>query len=285
MVLRRGCPVLLLLLLSAVCTPPAVSAQSALRRGAAVQAVPLAKHGQLLFGLGFAYEPGVTAPLIAVTGDLFRWGIMQLTYAIADGVILELRGDPYRVLSVERFGEPLIEPDDGAENGKITGAGDYFADVSFRLLGGPTGFAMGGRLGVSIPSSDEAEGLGTNTTDVRATLLGSYGRGPLRITGDLGLAILEAPVDFFEQNDVIAYSAELLYRPLQMLPMRVFVGINGRASIRATVPPGTEDTGKVMLGLDYRTGRFLVDLGGGFGYVENSPDWSVATGAALVLGG
>lgn len=259
-------------------------AQNALRRGAAVQPVAFVKKGDLLLGLGAGYAADVSVPLIAVEGNMTRVGTLQISYAVADRVIVELHGDPYLSLTVDTMGAPPIEPDEGVFDGKSTGAGDFGFGFSFLPFGDADGFAAGGRLEFNIPDSNQAEGLGTNTTNIRLTVLGSYGRGPLLITGDFGIAILEAPLENFEQNDVIAYSAEFLYALSPAVPLRLYAGVVGRASTRGVVPIGTEDLGEVRLGLDYGLGRWLLDLAGLVGYAGNSPDWGVNGGVSFLIG-
>ncbi|NIR45663.1 MAG: hypothetical protein GWN99_14785 [Gemmatimonadetes bacterium] len=265
---------------------PAVPAESqnALVRDAPIQPVVLAKRGHMIFGVGALYERNVVIPLLDARGDLETFGRLQISWAIADGLIISLEGDAYKVLNVDTLGMPLVTPDEGLADGESSGAGNVSADVTFKALGDADGFAFGGRLRFDIPSSNQAEGLGTNTTNVRMTLLGSYGGGPLRFTGDAGLAILEAPLENFEQNDVFAYSAQFLYDLGLPQRLRVRAGAYGRASTRQRVPVGTEDIGELMLGLDFRLGSWLVDFGGFAGYAGNSGDWGLAGGVALLIG-
>ncbi|NIN72397.1 MAG: hypothetical protein GTO46_10870 [Gemmatimonadetes bacterium] len=258
-------------------------AQSALRRGAPVQALALAKNGDLLVGFGAAYEENVMSPLVAVEGDLTRVGVLQLSWAIADRVVLEFHGDAYRALTIDNMGRPPVEPDEGLADGKSTGAGNLCVGISVLVLGDAEGFGLGGRFQFHIPSSNQAEGLGSNTTDVSVTLLGSYGSGPLIATADAGIAILEAPLENFEQNDVIAYNAEVLYSPVAARPLRLFAGVTGRASVRSRVPVGTEDLGELLLGADYRLGRWLIDTSGFVGYAGNSAAWGIRGGVAALF--
>ncbi len=67
--------------------------------------------------------------------------------------------------------------------------------------------------------------------------------------------------------------------------LRLYAGVDGRASIRTTVPPGTEDLGVARFGVDFRLGSWLLDAGGLVGYAGNSASWGVSGGAAFALGG
>lgn len=275
--------VLLSVLLVLVTTPG--FAQNALRRGAVIQPVALAEKGDLLLGFGAGYEADVNVPLLSIEGDLARIGILQLSWAVGDRVLLEVWGDAYRALTVDSMGSaPPVEPDEGVADGKSTGAGDFGAVITFLVFGGEQGFGIGGRLGFNIPDSNQAEGLGTNTTNIGMSLLGSYGRGPFLITGDVGIGILEAPLENFEQNDVIIYSAEVLYSIAGAQTLRAYASIGGRASTRGEVPVGTEDLGVVGIGADYRFSRWRLDAAGLVGYAGNSPSWGVTAGVALLFG-
>jgi hypothetical protein len=230
-------------------------AQPVLRRDAPVQPLQLVRKGELLVGAGVGYEADVKVPLIAVGGDLARWGVLQLSYGVADGVVITVQGDSFRELSVDSMGTlptdslgvPLVTPDDGLADGKSAGAGDFRVGIAFRIFGADRGPFVGGRFQFNVPDSNQAEGLGTNSMMMRASVLGGYGNGPLDLTADLGIAILEAPAESFEQNDVVAYSAELLYTSPRPSRLRLFAAADGRASTRGRVPPGTEDLGDVGL--------------------------------------
>ncbi len=264
--------------------PSQADAQVSLRRSAPLQPVALARKGDLLIGIGGAYEADVHAPLVSVDGDLARVAVVHLLYAVADGVLLEVRGDPYQVLNVDSLGVPIIEPDESPIGGSASGAADFRAAVSFLLFGDDQGLAAGGRFEFNLPDSDESKGLGTNSLNIRFGVLGAFRRGPLVFTADVGFAILEAPVDNFEQNDVLAYSAELLYSTALARPLRLYLGVDGRASTRSSVPLGTEDLGTVRFGADLRLGRWLLDAGGLVGYAGNSASWGLTGGAAFLLG-
>lgn len=284
-------PLLALATLAAGVTT-AHSAQTSLRRAASVQPVAQVARGDVLLGLGAAYESAVRAPLIAAAGDLGRFGIVDIAYGLADGVVIEVSGDAYRVFRVEGGQSAAgLAAADGVEaldedilDGVSTGAGDFLVGVTFQALGSARGPSLGGRFLFAIPSSDEDQGLGTNSMSIRMSVLGSYGWDRVRLTGDMGVAILEAPVEHFEQNDVFVYSAELLYSPSPFHPLRIFAAVDGQASTRGRVPLGTEDLGRLNLGADYRVGRWLLDAFGVLGYAGNSADWGVGGGVALVLG-
>lgn len=266
-------------------TAPAAQSQPRLRRSPPVQPVAGVEKGDLLIGIGAGHAGNYRFPLLDLEGDLATIGDVEIAYAPADGVLIEFRTSLYRALTVERIGSsPPVTPDEGLADGKSTGSANLRLITLFRLLGDAEGLAGGLHLEFEVPSGNQSEGLDTNTADVRVSGLVSYGHGRLRATADAGIAILEAPVENFEQNDVIVYSAELLFGVSDHVPIRLYAGLDGRVSTRQTVPVGTEDLGELRVGGDYPLGRWLLDAGASIGFAGISPDWAVGGGISLTVG-
>lgn len=273
-----------LALFVALALPVGVTGQ--MRRDPSVQPVAEIRRGDLLVGVGLSYGANQTFPLLGLRGDLLSVGRLTLAYGLADAVILEIRGDLQNVLYLEpdpdaapERPEPAVPLDPGTLDGTTHDFGDFRIGVLFAPIGSKEGLSAGGRLEVKLPNSDETRGIGTNTTDVRLSLLGGFGCGPVRATADLGVAILEAPLEGFEQNDVVVYSAELLYRMLEGR-IRLALGLDGRAATRGHVLLGTEDLGEIRAGGEYAAGRLALDGEVALGYAGTSPDWAFRIGAA-----
>ncbi len=249
-------------------TPWPAAAQ--LRRDPSVQPIAEARAGDLLIGLGASYGARQSFPLSGLTGDLLSLGRITFAYAPAEALVIELRGDLQNVLHISGRDSSHVDLQDGVADGTTNDFG----------VGGDSGLSGGIRVEVKLPNSNETKGIGTNTTDVRLSVLGSYGAGDLRLTGDLGIAILEAPLENFEQNDVVVYSAELLYRP-RGGSWRLGLGIDGRAATRDRVLVGTEDLGEVRGIAEYGSGAWVLDLEGAVGYAGTSPDWAVRGGVSF----
>jgi len=254
-----------------------VAAQA--RRQAVVQPVPEVRRGDLLLGVGVHRGFDATFPLGDLSGDLWSWGRLTLAYGLADRVLLEIEGDAWRVLSIERRGAAAIPLDPGVDDGTTSDAGDFEIAVGFMPIGGPRGLSGGARIGVRLPNSDERKGIGTNTTDVGLAGLLSWGAQAWRLTGRLGVGILEAPLDRFEQNDVLEYGFEAT---IDIAPRaRAALGVEGRASTRDVVPLGTEDLAELRATLDWRArGAWGVDLAISRGLAGSRADWSVGAGVS-----
>lgn len=253
--------------------------QAQIRRDPPIQPVGEVAVGSWLVGLGAAHAADIYFPVSGLGGDLGSLGSLTLAYGLAPRAILEIRGDLYRRLSI-RHREPSSVPlDPEVEAGSTRDVGDFRLGLTLAPLGASRGLSAGGRLEVTLPNSSERKGIGTNTTDVRLSLLAGYGSGSVRVTGDMGVAILEAPLETFKQNDVFVYSAEILYRPAGEA-FRVSLGLDGRANTRAKIPLGTEDRGEVQLGAEYGGKRWLADARLAIGYVSEGPAWAIAGGVA-----
>lgn len=238
--------------------------------------------GELLVGLGAGHEADVDFPLSGLSGDLTRVPAVTLSYAFAPGAVFLLRGDAYRRLAVERRRPSAVPLDPGVDDGVTTDAGDFRLGTLFRVAGRAEGLSGGLHLEVKLPNSDEAKGIGSNTTDVELSAFGSWGEAPWRANASVGVGILEAPVERFEQNDVVVYAGELVWRR-PGLPYRLELGATGRASTRGSVPLGTEDRGRLAARAAWLSGPWQLDGGLALGYAGTSPDWAVEVGLARVL--
>lgn len=252
-----------------------------LRRDATIPYVPDAP-GRLLVGAGAAWEFDRAFPLSGLGGDLARLGVSTLAYSFAPGAVFRVQGDVRRVLSIEARRGSAVPLDEDVEDGTTSDVGDFRLAALFRVLGAARGPSAGVHLEATLPNSDEAKGIGTNTTDVRTTLFGSWGREAFRATGEVGVAILESPVETFEQNDLVAYAAEALLRP-SSAPLRVSLSVRGRANTRDLVPPGTEDRGRVRLRAELAAGPWRLDGGASRRYAGPGEDWGLELGVARVL--
>lgn len=232
-------------------------------------------------GLGAARAVDAPFPLTGLEGDLLRFPV-ALSYSFAPGAVFYVRGDAYRRLEVERRAPTVVDLDPGVDDGVTTDAGDFHVGTLFRILGAAEGLSAGLHLDVTLPSSDERKGIGTNTTDVAISAFGSWADGPWRASADLGVGILEAPVDRFVQNDVVVYAAELTWRS-PAGPWRLGVEAAGRAGTRGVIPLGTQDRGRVAGRAEWLRGPWRLDGGAAVGYGENGPAWSLEVGLARLF--
>ena len=98
----------------------------------------------------------------------------------------------------------------------------------------------------------------------------------------MGEAILQAPLEMFKQNDLVAYGVEILYQ-LPFRPLRLGFSSSGLANTRRSLPLGTEGRGSLHLGADYHLGGWLLDIAGSRGFAGNSPHFQVEGGISRLL--
>lgn len=255
-----------------------------MRRDPAVPHASSVRAGQLLLGAGFGWDGDRNFPLSGLRGDLLRVGTLTVAYAVADGVLLEVRGDAYHVLHIHQRGPSHVPLAPGVADGTTTDAGDFRIATVARLVGGASGLSAGLDVAVKLPNSQQTRGIGLNTTDFEGSAFGSWGSRRVRLTGELGIGILTAPLRTFIQDDVLLYGAELLWDPDGPggLPRLAF-GVRGRANTRNVVPVGLEDRGTASVGLDWKRGGWLLDGSVLAGYAADSPDFGVRVGIARLL--
>ena len=137
--------------------------------------------------------------------------------------------------------------------------------------------AIGLRFGVGLPNTDQARALGTNQTNTFAAVLAGKHFGRLNLFGNLGMAILPAPLERFSQNDVLLYGVAGLFEVNHRVNL---VGeINGRENMRdRRVPLGTESQGQGRFGVQIKVGGLRWDLAGVKGFRPFSPRSGITFG-------
>ena len=253
------------------------------RRSAPIQPVSEVTQGDLLLGLGAAGSWGGSYPLSGFGGDVLGLGDVTIGYGLGDRALVQLRGVVRQRLTIRERGLPSIPLDPSTIDGTSWDAGDFRLSTVFAPIGSREGFSAGALIEVKLPNTDHEKGIGSNTTDFAFSALGSWGSGRTRATGALGVAILEAPLDDFVQNDLVAYAFDLAYRASGRL--RLSIGATGLANLLDNPPLGTESRGGMAATAEWRSGGWLIDVGVHRGYAGASPDWRLEAGAAWLASG
>jgi len=257
-------------------SPEPLTAQ--LRREAPVQPVSTVLSGDLLVGMGVSYATGGTYPLSGFTGDLLSIPEVTVAYGLGDRALISVSGAVFQRLSIRERSEPSVTLDPDTADGSTSDFGDFRIATAFAPLGSADGFSAGGLVEVTLPNSDEKQGIGTNTTDVVIGLLGSWGSPSWRATGTIGVGILQVPLHQFVQDDPFAYALDVLFHASSRI--RLSVGLRGRVNTRSSIPLGTESRGAGTVGAEWLAGAWRLDTTLSRGYAGNTPDWRVAAGAA-----
>jgi hypothetical protein len=264
----------------------------ALARTAAAQQRPLLTEdpepigvGRVLIEGGFDYSVNQKYTVSGLEGNLLRLPLVGVSVGISSIAELQLDGGFYNRLALDsRRAAPLSH--------MLTVEGDSTHDVEdlviglkIRLLPEAAGRpALAFRFATKLPNAQNESGLGLDTTDFFASLLGAKTVQSIRVVGNLGIGILADPVRGDRQNDVLTYGLSFARAVTNQAEL---VGeLNGRVSTRSgPAIPGTESRGVLNLGARYTTGSFRVDGGfflglnpvdptigfsGGFTYVFNA---------------
>jgi hypothetical protein len=262
----------------------------ALARPASAQQRPLATEdpetigaGRLLIEGGFDLARKQQYPVSGLTGNLLRLPTIGISTGISSIAELQIDGGLHDRLSItNRKDAPL--------SSLVTAAGDSTTDVQdvvvatkIRFLAEtPSRPAFGIRLATKLPNASNESGLGTDTTDFYATILGAKTVQSIRLVGNLGVGIMGDATVGNRQNDVLLYGFSFARA---MTNAAELVGeLNGRVSTRrGTAFPGTESRGLLKFGGRFTRGAIRFDGGIYFGMTSIDPTLGVTAGLTYVF--
>ncbi len=228
--------------------------------------------GTLRTEIGFDFLQDVGFPLSGLRGDETSVGVVDLRMGVGKIVEVEVEGALQNFLDVKSQGTSFVP------NLSLTGVnsthdtGDFTLATKIRLIkneGKRPGIAF--KFGFIMPNSNQARGIGTNTTNVFALVALEEQIRKLSVFGNLGLEILQAPNALFTQNDVLMYGGAFKYPILRRVDL---VGeVNGLYSSRSINDAliGTQSTGQARVGLQITVGGFTWDLAGVRGLNKYDP--------------
>ena len=249
-----------LLLIAGLALAAACQAQDRPLRTVDAETIPA---GALRTQVGFDFLQDVGFPLSGLRGDETSVGVLDLRMGVGKIVELEVEGSIQNFLDVKSQGTSFVP------NLQLTGVnsthdtGDFTLATKIRILkteGKRPGLAF--KFGFVMPNSNQARGIGTNTTNVFAMIALEEQIRKLSVFGNLGLEILQAPNALFSQNDVLIYGGAFKYPIHRWVDL---VGeVNGLYSSRSANNAliGTQSTGQARLGLQITAGGFTWDLAG-----------------------
>ena len=142
--------------------------------------------------------------------------------------------------------------------------------------------AIGFRFATKLPNASNESGLGLDTTDFFASLLGAKTVESVRVVGNVGVGILTDPTGGNRQNDVLTYGLSFARALTQQAEL--VAELNGRASTRrGDAFPGTESRGSLKLGGRYTYGSVRLDAGVFFGLTTLDPTVGFTAGFTYVF--
>ena len=233
-------------------------------------------------GLDLAHDQQY--PVSGLKGNLLSVPTIGISVGLSSIAELEIDGGFYDRLNItsRNPNAPLVS--------LLTVAGDSTHDVADTIIGTKIRLlsetanrpAFGIRFATKLPNASNESGLGLDTTDFFATLLGAKTVQSIRVVGNIGVGILGDPTNGNRQNDDLTYGLSFARAMTQEAEL---VGeLNGRVSTRKGVAfPGTETRGLLKLGGRYTHGMLRVDAGIYFGLTTVDPTIGFTTGFTYVF--
>jgi hypothetical protein len=239
--------------------------------------------GRLLVEAGFDYGRSIDYPASGLEGHLLRLPLFGVSVGISSIAEIQIDGGLHNRLTITaRDVAPLSD--------MVTATGDSTSSVEDLVIGTKVRIvpetasrpAFGLRFATKLPNASNESGLGLDTTDFFASVLGAKTVQSVRVVGNVGLGILGDPTRGDRQNDVLTYGVSFARALTQAF--EVVGEVNGHISTRSgTPPPGTESRGTARLGTRYTIGSWRGDAALLFGTTSRDPSIGIAAGFTYVF--
>jgi hypothetical protein len=266
------------------------AATAALAGTAAAQQRPLITEdpetigaGRVLVEAGFDAAHDQQYPVSGLTGNLIRLPTVGISVGLSSIAELQIDGGFYSRLSITgRQPAPL--------SSALTFTGDRTHDVEDTIVATKIRIvpeaanrpAVGIRFATKLPNASNESGLGLDTTDFYASLLGAKTVQSIRVVGNVGVGILADPTVGSRQDDVLTYGVSFARAVTQAA--EVVGEVNGRVSTRSGGSlPGTESRGLLKLGGRFTAGMLRLDAGVFFGLTTVDPTIGATVGFTYVF--
>ena len=244
--------------------------------------VDIIPPGSLRLEAGIDFLQDAKLPLSGLKGDLTRVGVISINIGLSPNVEFQIDGVAQNVLSInsQTLPSPItlgFVPGTNSTND----IGDFTLSTKIKLRSETRHSpALGFRLGIQLPNSNQARGIGINQTNAFGTILfgKKFGKdGRVNLFGNVGIGILTAPLAEFTQNDVLLYGFAGIFRVHSQF--NIAAEVNGRVNTRGgSASLGTESQSEARLGMQIKASGLRFDLAGIAGLSEFSPRSGVTFG-------
>jgi hypothetical protein len=239
--------------------------------------------GRILAEAGLDYGRDVSYPASGLEGNLLRLPLVGLSIGVSTIAEVQIDGGFYNRLSIsEREVAPLSDMVT-ATGDSTSSVEDWSIGMKVRLLSETASRpAFGFRFATKLPNASNESGLGLDTTDFFASVLGAKTVQRIRFVANVGLGILGDPTRGDSQNDVLTYGFSMARALTQAAEI---VGeINGHIdTAEGAPPPGTGSRGQVRLGARYTVGGWRGDVAVLLGVSSRDPSVGFAAGFTYVF--
>lgn len=254
-------------------------AAGAQQRPLLTEDVDIVRPGVVRIEAGFEFLQDQQFALSGLRGDMLKLGDMRVSFGMSPNVEFQIEWTAQNFLSIKSRGPSAVPLKLGANESDVNDVGDVTLWMKMKLRNETRrGPGLGFRFGVQLPNTNQALGIGTNTTNFLGMITaGKHFRDKrLNVFGNIGLGILQAPVDNFTQNDVLLYGLAGIYTASDRVNL---VGeINGYHSTRKRAPIGTEDFSEARIGAQIRALGVRWSTAGIFGLSKRAPKTGLALG-------
>jgi hypothetical protein len=273
--MTRGC-LKLLFVFTVILVPMAVA--SAQQRPLLTEDVDIIKPGVIRIESGFEFLQRQRFPLSGLEGDVVKLADTRLSFGLAPNVEFQIEWTVQNFLSIKNRGASAIPLKLGANDSDTNDVGDARLWMKMKLRNeSHTAPALGFRFGVELPNSNQARGIGTNTTNFYGMVTAGKRLGDkLNVFGNIGLGIVTAPLEATSQNDVLLYGLAGTYPASDKLTL--LGEVNGFHSTRKHPPLGTEDFSEARLGAQIRALGVRWYAAGILGTSKRAPKTGLAIG-------
>lgn len=239
--------------------------------------IDITPQGAIEIGVGFDFLQNVKFPLSGLKGDLTRVADIRIRQGFASNVELQIEGAVQNFLAINSQVTPSPIPLNITGN-STNDFDDLVVSAKIKLFSETKNLpTVGLKFGYQMPNTDQAKGIGTNQINIFSKLIvqkkfgKKTGKAPkANIFGNIGLGIMNAPLNTFTQNDVLLYGLAGIFRITDHI--NAVTEVNGRANTRSgSVPLGTESVGQFRVGTQIRASGLRFDTAAIFGLTKYSP--------------
>ena len=270
-----------------ICTLVAIIAASAQQRPLMTDDIDITPPGSIEIGAGVDFFQNAKFPLSGIKGDLTRVGDIRVRQGFAANVELQIEGVIQQYVAIN---SRTLSPIPLNVTGNSTNDfGDFIISAKVKLRAETKRLpAIGLKFGYEMPNTDQAKGIGTNQINIFSKIIVQKKFGKVvantptfNAYGNIGLAIMTAPLERFTQNDVILYGLAGIYRLTDNV--NIASEVNGRVNTRGGgAPIGTESIGQFRIGAQFKTAGLRFDTAAAFGLTKYSPRTGITFGVTYV---
>lgn len=246
--------------------------------------VDITPEGTIEVAAGVDFLQNVKFPLSGLKGDLTRVGDIRVRTGFAGNVELQIEGTIQNFLAINSQTTPSPIPLNVVGN-STNDFDDFIVSAKVKLRNETGNLpAVGLKFGFQMPNTDQAKGIGTNQINIFTKILlqKRFGRTPgktprVNVFGNLGLAIMTAPLERFTQNDLLLYGLAGIFKVNDRI--NIVSEVNGRMNTRSGAAPlGTESVGQFRIGTQIRASNLRFDTAAIFGLTKFSPRTGITFG-------